>query len=213
MYNERCLYQCIILISISYNKPRNTCHVFEFEIPANAIAQCPHSVARTCSQLLYCCLFTVYETAWISIIPVCWNTVLPTPSKRNYTSQKTYIIYFITFGGICGSLFPGVCLHIFYFSFVKVTLYIKQHDSYSNQKIGNYCSIYVFYCWDFCFICRQFKHPNIVKYYGTALFKQGGDKHPDKRLYMVMEFCQTNLARILFKRPEITPGKQTPGKP
>ena len=54
-------------------------------------------------------------------------------------------------------------------------------------------------------LCRKLNHPFIVKFYGTALQKEG------KRLkaILVMELCKENLMRHIFQHESNKPGKSS----
>ena len=55
------------------------------------------------------------------------------------------------------------------------------------------------------FICRKLNYPSVVKFYGAALHKQGGQL----KAVLVMELCKENLMRHIFRHKSNIPGKSS----
>ena len=55
------------------------------------------------------------------------------------------------------------------------------------------------------FLCRKLNYPFIVKFYGTALRKEG----ERLKAILVMELCKENLMRHIFRYEGNIPGKSS----
>ena len=55
------------------------------------------------------------------------------------------------------------------------------------------------------FLCRKLNYPFIVKFYGTALRKEG----EQLKAILVMELCKENLMRHIFRHKSNIPGKSS----
>ena len=60
-------------------------------------------------------------------------------------------------------------------------------------------------CFTVFFLCRKLNYPFIVKFYGTALRKEG----ERLKAILVMELCKENLMRHIFRYEGNIPGKSS----
>ena len=60
-------------------------------------------------------------------------------------------------------------------------------------------------CFTVFFLCRKLNYPFIVKFYGTALRKEG----ERLKAILVMELCKENLMRHIFRHESNIPGKSS----
>ena len=54
-------------------------------------------------------------------------------------------------------------------------------------------------------LCRKLNYPSIVKFYGTALHKEGGQL----KAVLVTELCKENLMTHIFRHEGNIPGKSS----